>query len=98
MIFIIIVLIVKVVLGIIVIIGFIRIVCRASRLESVDFIGQRKGFACQVTENNHKKNIGILDVYATLSALRLRAFRRLKHPHPRTEAAGRSAWMRLCWK
>ena len=25
-------------------------------------------------------------------------FRRLKHPHPRTEAAGRRAWMRLCWK
>ena len=38
-------------------IGFIPIVCRASRLESVDFIGQRKGFACQVTEDNHQKQM-----------------------------------------
>ena len=43
-------------LGIGLLIGFIPIVCRASRLEGVDFIGQRKGSACQVTEDNHKKN------------------------------------------
>ena len=79
-------------------IGVIPIVCRASRLESADFIGQRKGFACQVTEDNHQK-IGELWMFMQPSQhFGFALFRRLKHPHPRTEAAGRRAWMRLCRK
>ena len=78
--------------------GFIPIVCRAWRLENVDFIGRGKGFACQVTEDNHQQ-IGEFWMFMQLSQhFGFALFRHFKHPHPRTEAAGRRAWVRLCRK
>ena len=82
----------------ILLIGFIPMVCRALRLESVDFIGQRRGFACQVTEDNHQKKMEFWMFMQPSQHFGSALFRRLKHSHPRTEAAGRRAWMKLCWK
>ena len=64
-------------LGKIEIICFIPIVCHASRLESVDFIGQRKGFACRQTQK--KWNFGWLcNPLSTFSSIHIQELKLLE--------------------
>ena len=46
-----------------------------------------------MTEDNHQKIGEFWMLCNPLSISASRLLRRLKHPHPRTEAAGRRAWM-----